>query len=111
MRGSEALPGLSDDALQGVTMYRFYVTKVERCHACNGEGWIVHPAWQAAWEQIEPKRLASMKPDELWRWFRGQGYDEIPPEETPCSDCGGIGEVCTEVPLEEALRLLNSTKT
>lgn len=48
------------------------------CPICEGDGWVVHPAWREYW--ATHRRLE----ENYEEWFRARGYETPPPEEIPC---------------------------
>ena len=50
----------------------------ELCPRCQGDGWVIHPAWSEWWQHNE-----NVPPDDhpVNEWD----------EEIPCSDCAGQG--------------------
>ena len=85
-------------------MRRYFVESEETCPVCGGCGTVQHPTWAHYWEEHHGKSLPTPEDDE--RWFREWGYDEIPNEEIPCSECDGAGVIRQRVPLEDALAYL-----
>jgi hypothetical protein len=90
----------------------YIVIAKQTCTRCGGTCWVEHPEWadyHAAWEAAADRGEELRYAD----WFRARGYkseDSIPPEEIPCPDCKGFGEICREVSLEEALEALGILK-
>jgi len=90
------------------TKISYLVIANETCTRCGGTGWVEHPEWaeyHAAW------KAASDRGEDIryMDWFRSRGYESehaIPPEEIPCPDCKGFGDIRYEATLEEALQSL-----
>lgn len=89
---------------------KFLVIKLERCPRCEGVGIIQHPSWERYWEEFK-KHFVNRYPSpeeeyefgrDFWS-FEGEDLDRLPPEEIECYKCKGLGEIRSEVPLEEAL--------
>jgi len=87
------------------TSIKYVVIAKLTCARCRGTGWVEHPEWaeyHAAWKAASDRGEDIRYVD----WFRARGYqseDAIPPEEIPCNDCNGFGDVRREVMLDEAL--------
>jgi len=87
---------------------KFLVIATRTCTRCAGTGWVEHPEWA---EYHAARNAAADRGEDIryMDWFRARGYDSedaIPPEEIPCPDCKGFGEIRSEVTLEEALQSL-----
>ena len=89
-------------------MKEYFVIRVETCPACNGDGWIVNPAWELYEQEMEQRHgkywYREISPQE-WDLVASElGFSEVPCEETPCHRCNGEGKIRSEVPLADALR-------
>ena len=85
------------------------VIRVERCEPCQGTGRVQNAAWDL-WHQAHPKPRPHWPPGRRQEYFAAltQAAHELGSDRVPCAACEGTGEVCSEVPLRDALRELRS---
>jgi DnaJ-class molecular chaperone len=93
-------------------MAQYLVIKRQKCKRCQGNGVTDHPAWNEYWRQ-HPEGL--MNADQTYEWFVNRFSEllasneaQLPPEEIPCADCRGNGEITEEIDLAVALRAIGA---
>lgn len=96
------------------TQYQYLVRKVETCKECGGCGVVQNMDWaeinQAnnAWMEEHGIQTFTDEAAEDWnhRIKAKWPYRKPPPEEEPCCECEGAGEIERWVPLAEAIQAL-----
>ena len=86
-------------------MSSYSVIQRQVCAVCEGTGTVTTAIWDLYWEE-NPEGLAT--PEEVLDWLQEQGWDvssvaDLPLDIEACIACAGMGEVCEEVPLLQAL--------
>jgi len=87
-------------------MTKYYVIRIDICPRCSCCGVVIHPAWEQFYSDAEKDPHLKYE-----NWFCENGYtfsSDIPPEEIPCPDCEGKGEIESRVELNEALIQIQS---
>lgn len=98
-------------------MKRYEVHYAESCAACKGSGLVQHPAWEQYWnlypadDNVDDDTIAARMAEFGWHCtprrketpYGSHIHAGLPPEEEPCSECEGAGQITGTCELREAL--------
>jgi hypothetical protein len=85
------------------TDYR--IIQEDTCRRCEGRKMIEHPKWENYYKRLSSYAQKHATVDSLDDFSKDfwKGWDELPPQEIECPDCGGEGIVKREVFIDAVL--------